>query len=159
MLIQHLFTDGSAHPQTKIGFGAYLLVNETDLTSTPPRQPVQLRRFEQTSSTKLELQTLLWALANLPESTGKIIVYTDCQNILRLPARRKKLEESDYRSKSKQPFNHAELYQAFFKALDSTSFQIIKVKGHQTSRAKNQIEQLFSLVDKASRRALRGTYQ
>jgi len=56
-------------------------------------------RFEQTSSTKLELQTLLWALgetitlANGDDMT--LTVYTDSQNIIGLPRRRARLEQNN----------------------------------------------------------------
>jgi hypothetical protein len=39
--------------------------------------------------------------------------------------------------------------------LDALHCKIIKVKGHQPTRLKNEIEGVFGLVDKASRKALR----
>jgi hypothetical protein len=57
-----LLTDGSVNIQSKIGYGAYLAVSERGLSLDSLRTRVKVRRFEHTSSTKLELQTLLWAL-------------------------------------------------------------------------------------------------
>jgi hypothetical protein len=39
--------------------------------------------------------------------------------------------------------------------LDALHCEIEKVQGHQPTRLKNEIERVFSLVDKASRKALR----
>ena len=61
-----LFTDGSVNTQSKIGYGAYLAVSESGLSLDSLRECVKVMRFEHTSSTKLELQTLLWALGDIP---------------------------------------------------------------------------------------------
>jgi len=61
----HLFTDASVNNQLKIGFGAYLAVENLSNASDDLLKSVQLRRFDNTSSTKLELQTLLWAIQEL----------------------------------------------------------------------------------------------
>jgi len=53
-----LFTDGIANTQSNFGYGAYLAVPESELSFDSFRMRVKVRRFEHTSSTKLELQTL-----------------------------------------------------------------------------------------------------
>jgi len=63
-----LFTDGSVNTQSNIGYGAYLAVSERGLSLNSVRTSVKVRRFEHTSSTKLELQTLLWALNDIQAS-------------------------------------------------------------------------------------------
>lgn len=64
-----LFTDVSLNPKLNLGFGAYLVIPSSFLDIPPERiirhefvKQIRLRRFEVTSSTKLEVQTLLWAL-------------------------------------------------------------------------------------------------
>ena len=52
-----LFADGSVNTQSDIGYGAYLAVSERGLSLNSLRTHVKVRRFEHTSSTKLELQT------------------------------------------------------------------------------------------------------
>lgn len=64
-----LFTDGSVDTQLKIGFGAYLAVH--DLSTDLEEMQVKVRKFEDTSSTKLELQTLLWALTEIRGASKK----------------------------------------------------------------------------------------
>ena len=60
-----LFTDVSLNPKLKLGFGAYLVIPSSFLEIPPERiirsefvEQIRLRRFEVTSSTKLEVQTL-----------------------------------------------------------------------------------------------------
>ena len=60
-----LFTDVSINTNLKIGFGAYLLVPESYLKEKSYdliKKEVKLKKFESTSSTKLEIETLLWSL-------------------------------------------------------------------------------------------------
>ena len=150
-----LLTDGSVHTQTKTGTGASLLIRADDvsLPLEALRTRIKIQQFADTSSTKLELQTLLWALSDLPEDIGHLTIYTDSQNIINLPARRARFEAHDYHSKRGLPLRNTELYQAYFRSTDPLNFDLIKVKGHQSARKRNQIDQLFALVDKASRKA------
>ena len=150
-----LFTDGSVNPQLKIGYGAYLLVSRSDFENGLVPQNVQLKRFENTSSTKLEVQTLLWALEEVMSLNKRVSVYTDCQNILGLKNRRKRFEENDYLTAKNKKINNYDLYQAFYKLTDDMDCEFIKVKGHKVKSQKDDIDKIFTLVDKASRNALR----
>ncbi len=150
-----LFTDGSVDPQSKIGYGAYLAVSEEGLAPDSLGARVKLRRFEQTSSTKLELQTLLWALGDIGKKGYRVIVYTDSQNIIGLPDRRDRLEKKAYRSKKNKLIHNYELYREFYRMMDLLDCEFVKVRGHKVSTQKDEIDQLFTLVDKASRRGLR----
>jgi ribonuclease HI len=151
-----LFTDGSVDTQSKIGYGAYLSVSEHGLSLDSLRECVKVRRFEHTSSTKLELQTLLWALKDIQTLESKVTVYTDSQNIMGLPVRRERFEQNSYRSKKGRLLNNYELYQEFYRMTDQLNCKFIKVRGHQVSNQKDDIDRLFTLVDRASRNALRG---
>ena len=116
---------------------------------------VKVRRFEPTSSTKLELQTLLWALGEIQAMGRKVTVYTDSQNILGLPARRARLEKNGFRTKKNNRLKHDALYRAFYRVMDQLDCKLIKVRGHQVSKQKDDMDRLFTLVDRASRKALR----
>ena len=58
-----LFIDESVDNQTKVGCGTYLIVDDS-VAEIIDESKVQSKTFENTSSTKLELQTLLWALSD-----------------------------------------------------------------------------------------------
>jgi ribonuclease HI len=151
-----LFTDGSVNTHSKIGYGAYLAVSERGLSVDSLRRRVKVRRFEHTSSTKLELQTLLWALGDIQALGNRVIVYTDSQNIMGLQERRDRLEQNDYRSKKNKRLKNYALYQEFYRMTDQLDCEFVKVRGHQVSNQKDDVERVFTLVDRASRNALRG---
>lgn len=159
MLYLHIFIDGSVNAQLKIGYGACLILSDLHTPIESLKDNVKVKRFEQTSSTKLELQTLLWALDETnPFDTGNNIaltVYTDSQNIVGLPGRRARLEETNYFSNKKRRLNNYDLYQEFYRLTSELTCEFVKVIGHQPSSKKDQIDKLFSLVDQASRCSLR----
>ncbi len=151
-----LFTDGSVHAQSGVGYGAYLFVSEND-SLLKPLKPV-VKRFEETSSTRLELQTLLWALDTIGPSNGKIYIYTDSQNIISLPERRDRLEQHDFKSKRNKLLSNHELYRQFYTKVDVLDLELIKVVGHLSSGKKSETDRLFTLVDRAARAALRNDF-
>jgi ribonuclease HI len=150
-----LFTDGSVNTQSNIGYGAYLAVAEAGFSLDSLRSRVKVRAFEHTSSTKLELQTLLWALNEIQALGIKVNVHTDSQNIMGLQGRRDRFEQNDYRSKKNRRLKNYELYQEFYRMTDQLDCEFVKVRGHQRSNQKDDIDRLFTLVDRASRNALR----
>ena len=150
-----LLTDGSVNTHSKIGYGAYLGVFDRDSSLETLRKNIKVKRFEHTSSTKLELQTLLWALNDIQALDCHVIVYTDSQNIIGLPGRRERLEKRAYRSKNNKLLNNYELYEEFYRISDQIDLELVKVRGHQAASQKNEIDRLFTLVDRASRNALR----
>jgi len=150
-----LFTDGSVNTKSGVGFGAYLLVAENEMFSDGLISKVKLKQFENSSSTKLEIQTLLWALSEVGEFKGKIILYTDSQNIIGLPGRRERLEKNDFWSKQNRRIANWEMYIDFYRLTDELNIEIKKVTGHKKTSSKDNIDRLFTLVDRASRKALR----
>jgi ribonuclease HI len=148
-----LFSDGSVNTKSKIGYGAYFFATRQEIEA---RQfDIKLKRFEQTSSTKLELQTLLYALNEVQDFNCKIKVYTDSQNIIGLEGRRERLEKNNYRSSKNKLLNNYELYQEFYKLIDKLDCKFYKVQGHLKSNQKDDVDKLFAIVDRASRKALR----
>ena len=150
-----LFTDSSVNPQEKIGFGSFLIIEDEKMTFENLKKTIKTKKFENTSSTKLELQTLLWALDEIENKNYLIEVYTDCQNIINLKDRREKLEKNEYKSSQGKLINNHELYKLFFEKSDKLDLVFIKVKGHKKNSLKDEIDTIFNLVDKASRNALR----
>lgn len=150
-----LFTDSSVNPQEKIGFGSFLIIEDENLTLENLKKNIKIKRFENTSSTKLELQTFLWSLEEIKNKDVIIEVYTDCQNIIGLQDRKEKLEKNNFYSSSGKLMNNHELYKEFFEKTDKLDLVFIKVKGHKKSSLKDEIDTIFNLVDKASRSALR----
>ncbi len=147
-----IFTDGSVHPPSRIGYGAYLAVTDAHVD-----HEVQTKRFENTSSSQLEIETLIWALHSLQPKA--VTIYTDSQNIIGLPGRRSRFEERDYLTRQNKPIKHADLYREFFRLTDRIDCTFVKVKGHRVSHQKTEFDLLFTRVDRASRHALRNHFK
>ncbi|MFQ3218905.1 MAG: ribonuclease HI [Paraglaciecola sp.] len=159
MLHLQIFTDGSVNTQLKVGYGAYLVVSDPNASIDTLKGTVKIKRFEQTSSTKLELQTLLWSLgetiALADEGEITLTIYTDSQNIMGLPGRHSRLEKNNYLSSKNKRLNNYQLYQEFYRLTSIINCRFVKVVGHQVSNNKDEIHKRFGLVDQACRRALR----
>jgi len=145
-----LFCDSSVNPQSKIGVAAFLYY-ENELSEEPT---IYTKEFDDTSSTKLELQTFLWAVKEL-DRFDAYEVYTDCQNIFSLLNRREKLEKNNYKTSTNKEVKNQILYKEFYEVLDKKECTFVKVKGHKKSSEKDSIDKIFSKVDKASRKELR----
>ena len=85
---------------------------------------MRVRFFEQTNSTRLELQTLLWALdetnALASDHELALTVYKYSQNIIGLPERRFHLERNNYFSSKNRQRNNYDLRPL----QNSTNYQI-----------------------------------
>lgn len=162
-----LFTDVSVNPQRKLGVGGYLLVPVSFLEVDPHdirQEDVSAQlvtgRFLETSSTQLEIQTVLWALEEVRErltcsALGKLQIYTDSQCVAGLLRRREGLTRNDYIVKrSGRTLAHAPLYRAFYAAYDQFGFQLIKVPGHARSDTHDTVQRIFSYVDREVRKGL-----
>ena len=143
-----LFTDGSMHPPSRTGYGAYLAVDDPAAECD-----VQIKKFENTSSSQLEIETLIWALQTLRPHA--VTIYTDSQTIIGLPRRRARFEARNYLTAQNKPIRHAALYRSFFRLTDQIDGTFVKVKGHRVSNQKTETDRLFTRVDRASRQALR----
>lgn len=161
-----LFTDISLDPKSGRGIGAYVAIDTSYLTISAQEverseisERLCLRRFENTSSTRLEVQTVLWALE---EQLGKkstdpaeLFLYTDSQCVAGLLRRRGRLEAGGFKSgKTRLLIKNAALYQRFYELHDELRFEVIKVAGHCPSCTHDTVHRIFSFVDKEVRRAL-----
>ena len=159
-----LFTDVSVNPGLKLGVGAYVMIPASFLEASSdvigiPKIPgrLKVRRFEGTSSTRLELQTVLWALTeNRREPQGSLTIYSDSQCVSGLLKRKSRLTAGGFLSKkTSRQLGNASLYRTFYEFHDKQGFQVIKVDGHSGSRADDIAHRIFSFVDREARKALK----
>lgn len=163
-----LFTDGSVDPQLKIGVGAYLSLPASFLKTplsrikkSALRERLHIQRFTNTSSTQLEVQTVLWALAEIQNAApdcgpGKIVLFSDSQCVNGLLKRRPKLTAENFLTmKKQQPLKHAALYRSFYQFHDQLGFEPIKVKGHSRASSQDSVHLIFSVVDREVRKSLK----
>jgi ribonuclease HI len=161
-----IFIDVSLYPKLRSGVGGYLVVPSPflmDSSQSMARPEVAerlvLRRFEGTSSTELEIRTLLWALEEYQKEKvpgpGNVRIYTDSQCLAGLLKRRPGLEDKAFISRrTNRPLKNASLYRRFYQFYDELGFEIIKVAGHTRSRSQDLVHRIFSWVDREVRKAL-----
>jgi len=159
-----LFTDVSVNPGLRIGVGAYLVIPASFLEASScvidraeVADRMKVRRFEDTSSTKLELQTVLWAIQEeRKESKGNLRVYSDSQCVSGLLKRMPGLLAEEFLSRrTNRPLKNALLYRAFHELHDALGFEVIKVEGHTRASTHDTVLRMFSCVDKKARKALK----
>jgi ribonuclease HI len=159
-----LFTDVSVSPVHKLGVGAYVMVPASLLEASPgviarPQitRRLKVRRFEGTSSTRLELQTVLWALTeNRRRLRGRLTIYSDSQCVSGLLKRKSRLLAGGFLSKkTERHLRNASLYRTFCELHDELGFHVVKMDGHSKSRVHDTAHRIFSCVDKEARKALK----
>jgi len=164
-----LFTDASLDPRLKVGVGGYLFASESlintpsNLIKTPDVEGrVVLKNFRDTSSTRLEVQTVLWALEEIDMvsqyvvGSDKLRLYTDSQCVAGLLPRRVRLEDSGFHGKrGNRLLQNASLYKRYYSLYDRLEFEVVKVSGHTPSISRNALERFFSIVDQKVRKALK----
>ena len=103
-----LFTDVSLDTGHKCGIGAYLFIPVSFLREknhSISREDIAVRlktrRFKNTSSTRLEVQTVLWALDEIENTVPKhspimLHIYTDSQCVAGLQGRRSRLSSCNF---------------------------------------------------------------
>lgn len=163
-----LFTDVSLDTEHKYGIGAYLFIPVSFFREKNHRinrkdiaEKLKIRKFENTSSTRLEVQTVLWALDEIEKTVPKhgsmtLQVYTDSQCVAGLQGRRSRLDSCNFISqKTGQPLKNADLYRTFYELCDKMGFSVIKVSGHTPASSRDTIHHIFSCVDQEVRKALK----
>jgi ribonuclease HI len=159
-----LFTDVSVSPVLKLGVGAYVIIPASFLEASSgviagPQIAgrIKVRRFEETSSTRLELQTVLWALTeNRQGPHESLTIYSDSQCVSGLLKRRPRLLTGGFLSKkTNRQLGNASLYRRFFELHDELGFHVVKVDGHPGTRVCDTAQRIFSFVDKEARKALK----
>jgi len=165
-----LFTDVSLDTKSKCGIGAYLFVpvsyfeaKNPGITREDIAAKLEIRRFENTSSTRLEVQTVLWALNEIEKTIPKldpIQIYTDSQCVAGLQGRRSKLSSCGFKSKrTGQPLKNADLYQTFYELNDKMRFSIVKVSGHTPASSRDTVQHIFACVDQEARKTLKNWHR
>lgn len=163
-----LFSDASLNPQLKIGVGGYVVVPESYIRmplnlieKSELDEMIVLRRFRETSSTKLEIQTVLWALGeycnkSTVSNSDQLHIYSDSQCVAGLLSRRPLLEGNGFHSRrGSHILKNASLYVEYYKFHDRLKFKVVKVSGHARNRSHNTNQRIFSFVDQKVRKTLK----
>lgn len=163
-----IFCDSSFDAESRTGVGGRLIISSRELSSQILIADLRVttKLFTNTTNTRLELTTILWALSFFKRSFSEkkankpcypnAKVISDCKTILDLPSRRDLLQKREFKSKrTNKPLSNADLYKKYFLLYDEIRPEIIWLKGHTSSRHHDVIQSLFSHVDKTTRAKLR----
>ena len=148
------------NPELKVGVGGYLIVPESFI-KTPSNlikiseldEILVLRRFENTSSTKLEIQTVLWALeeyciGSTISGSGKLHIYSDSQCVEGLLPRMARLESNGFHCRGgNRLFKSASLYGKYYEFYDRLKLDAIKVADHIRFPSSNTVQRIFFFLD------------
>lgn len=152
----YIYSDASFSKNFGIAVIGFAMFHTLDEHNTIHLKDIEttLCEIKETNNIRAEIRGALAALEACP--MGKeVILYTDCQTIVDLPSRRKKLEQKNFISESKgRELANADLYKEFFALYDLKRPEIIWVKGHSSKRQTN-IGKNFSHLDRLVRRKLR----
>lgn len=149
-----LFSDASYSPHRRLGVAGIALTSEFASKDFQ----IETLVFAGTTNTRLELEAILWGFERymlLPDKTS-LTLFTDCKTAVDLISRRIKLEKNGFKSgKTGRLLTNADLYQKFFHLYDQIGPDCIWLAGHSPSKNHDQIQRIFSRVDKKTRQVLR----
>lgn len=148
-----VYTDGSCHPQAKLGAWAAIILVED--------KTIELCGFqERTTHNRMELAAVIAALEYIDEvfpNPGIIDVHSDSQYVCGLPARRSRIQGNDLLNRVGKPLPNSDLLARLFRCLERHPVQFTKVKAHQKHRDgdDNWNRRVDKLARKTMRRALK----
>ncbi len=157
-----IYTDASFSQKQQMGVSGFFIFNNSKDHETHfiDLAKISLNTFEEKNNIRAEFRGVMSALeileARLQKNDFTITLYTDCQAIVNLIKRRKKLESADFKShRKKSILSNADIYKEFFLLYDRLKPRVIWVKGHSPSENQDRIHKNFSAIDKAVRGELR----
>ncbi len=164
-----VYTDASFSHLDSLGVSGFS-VFESETTheqGAMTRAGIRTHFFKESNNIRAEIIGALWALNTIAEESknsgsGKlsdkleINLFSDCQTLTNLLARRGKLIATDYISKRKNlPLVNTDLYKDFFIVYDELQPIIHWVNGHTKKENQTAIQKNFEMVDKQVRKELR----
>lgn len=161
-----IYSDASFSKEHKLAvLGHMIFFNKTEHEDSQSRRDfVTLVETSEINNIRAELKGAIRALKDclqfIEEKSAPINtpvkLYTDCQTVSGLLARRQKLQTTHFISQRKnQELPNKDLYSDFYSMCDLLRPEIIWVKGHTVKEQRTAITQNFSILDKAVRFRLR----
>jgi len=164
----HIYCDASFSKKHQLAVAGFLLLEgENSPTDRDDIPRLQTLVFEENNKIRAELRGVIFAMERVIEQRSisksgtlkgesQIFLYTDCQTIVSLPGRRKRLEASDFHGqRTRAPLRNAQLYKQFFLTSDLLNPTVLWVEGHRPKKDRAAINENFAHVDRAVRKELR----
>ena len=154
---KYIFTDASFSKTHQIAVIGFIIFNSTTEYETKELKDmtIHLHKIQEANNIRAEIRGALFAIKTLPKKS-KIILYSDCQTLIQLPERQKKLEATNFISQSKhQLLKNADIYTEFYSLTSTHHIELNWIKGHTSVSSKNKNHFIFSKLDKEVRKQLR----
>lgn len=169
--------DASYSNQAKLSVGAYVrtLGNIEAIDPSTLFRALKTQCLPSESPAEAEIKTVIWLLQDILEfekASGSphqsqeggeqvleqrldITIFTDCQMVVQLEARRTKLEAKQFLNRFGKELKLAPLYRKFYELIDQVAPQMVWTKGHTSRTKRTAIDTIFAFVDQAARAELR----
>ena len=161
------YVDASFDKTRSIGVLGYIVVVDGYIN-----EEISLLKFErEDNNIRLELRASIEVLNKIIEiknsqnttsnlesqQNNHFVIYTDCQSVSKLLARRETLLAKNFKSKSTaKQLNNADLYKEFFYLYELALPEIVWIKGHSSKSLRSKDAEFFHQIDKSVRHKLRG---
>lgn len=147
-----IYTDGSCHTQHRAGAWASVLLhngNRIELSGECP----------DTTHNRMELIAVIHSIQYADDNNmvDPIVVYTDSQYATRIPERKEKIKQKNYRTNKGTMMQNADLVQMLINQIETHDIRFVKVKAHQKSSDSSTI--LNNEVDILARKLVRKQVQ
>ena len=143
-----IYTDGSCHPQKKIGgWAAIIQLNGERVTLKG--------MVKETTHQRMELTAALSALGYLKKNDLlklPVDIFTDSQYLIQIKTRSAHLVDNNYLSRHGKPIRNADLVSELVDYLSRARIDFLKVVAHQK---KTSTENINRDVDRIARRIVR----
>jgi len=147
-VLAEIYTDGSCHPQLKVGTWVAIIFIGND-------KKVLSATVHATTHNRMELTAVIKSIQYLKTHYRLITtirIFTDSQYVTGLPAREEKIALAKFTTEKGNLLKNSDLVKTFLKQLSSLSIEFIKIKAHQKQgNASNYNRE----ADKLSRKLLR----
>ena len=142
-----VYTDGSCHPQLKVGAWVAIIVAEEELSLTGTASLATNNQMELVAA----IQAIQYLQAHYSKKVS-IRIHLDSQYVFRLPERAEKLYHNAFRTKKGKAIPNQKYVQIFLELYAQGNIDLVKLKAHQKKELANPYHRKADLL---SRRLLR----
>jgi ribonuclease HI len=123
----NIYTDGSCHPQMRVGaWAAIILAGEDKVVLTG--------KSEDTTHNRMELTAVIKAIEYIAVNyagAAIICIYSDSQYVVRLQDREKKLTDKDFTTKKGKDIQNSDLVKQLYTLAGNHTIEYIHIRAHQ----------------------------
>ena len=118
-------------------------------------EPIDILILNNTNNTRAEIIGVINLMEKLKiKFNTKYVIYTDCQGVLNIIAKKSKLINANFTNKKNETLRNTDLYKKLYELL-RPDIEICHIKGHIPKQNMTPDNVIFSELDKYIRKKLR----